>query len=151
MERLTARTHEVHSRTQGSASLLRARKMIPPLYYWDPPDQLSQQMILAAVTIGCSSNGRAASLISDLLAPAAQTSTGRTACSCLPWPAVLPCRPHRPTLLPPLAKPSLYSLTSPFILHRWQPHTAAEPVNPHTPIHVSIHYRVFPGFASFPS
>ena len=40
-----------------------------------------------------------ASSISALHAPAAQTSTGGTTCSLLPWPAVLPHRPHRPTLL----------------------------------------------------
>ena len=39
------------------------------------------------------------SSISDLLAPAAKSSTGGTACSRLPWPAVLPHRPHCPTLL----------------------------------------------------
>ena len=44
-------------------------------------------------------NGRAASSVSDLLAPAAQTSADGTACSRLPWPAVLPHRPHRPTVL----------------------------------------------------
>ena len=27
------------------------------------------------------------------------------ACSCLPWPAMLPRRPHRPLLFPPLARP----------------------------------------------
>ena len=42
-----------------------------------------------AVTIGCPSNGRRASSISDLPAPAAQTSTGGTACSLLPWMVVL--------------------------------------------------------------
>ena len=47
--------------------------------------QLSQHR---AVTDG--SNGRRASSISDLPAPAAQTSTGGTACSLLPWLAVLP-------------------------------------------------------------
>ena len=42
------------------------------------------------MTVGCPSNGRRASSISDLPAPAAQTSTGGTACSLLPWLAVLP-------------------------------------------------------------
>ena len=50
-------------------------------------------------TVGCPSNGRRTSSISDLLAPVAQTSAGGTAYSRLPWRAVLPHRPHRPTLL----------------------------------------------------
>ena len=54
----------------------------------------------------CPSNGRSASSTSGLLAPAAQSSAGRAACSCLLWPAVLPRRPHRPILLPPLAGPA---------------------------------------------
>ena len=66
-------------------------------------------MILAAVTVRCPSNGRRASSTSGVLAPAAQSSAGRAPCSCLPWPAVLPRRPHRPLLLSPLARPSLYS------------------------------------------
>ena len=37
-----------------------------------------------AVTVGCPSNGRRASSISALPAPAAQTSAGGTACSLLP-------------------------------------------------------------------
>ena len=41
------------------------------------------------MTIGCPSNGRRASSISDLPAPVAQTSAGGTACSLLPWLAVL--------------------------------------------------------------
>ena len=61
-------------------------------------------MILAPVTVRCPSNGRSASSTSGLLAPAAQTSTGRAACSCLPWLVVMPRRPHRPLLLPPLAQ-----------------------------------------------
>ena len=57
------------------------------------------------MTVLCPSNGRSASSTSSLLALAAQTSAGRTACSCLPWPAVLPRRPHHPLLLPPLTRP----------------------------------------------
>src|SRR5215216_2582149 len=56
-------------------------------------------MILAAVTVRCPSNGRRASSTSGLLAPAAQTSAGRAACSCLMCPVVLPL----------LAMPSLYT------------------------------------------
>ena len=41
-------------------------------------------------------------------------------------------RPHRPVLLPPLARPSLYSPTPPVILRQRQPHTAAELLNPRT-------------------
>ena len=103
------------------------------------------------MTVRCPSNGRSASSTSGLLAPATQSSAGRAACSCLPWLAVLPQRPHRPLLLPPLARPSLYAPTPPVILRRRQPHTAAERVNPHTPVRVGIHYRVFPGSASSPS
>ena len=64
------------------------------------------------------SNGRRASSTCGLLAPASQSSTGRAACSCLSWPALLPRRPNRPTLLQPLARPSLYSPTTPVILRR---------------------------------
>src|SRR3989337_2753533 len=57
-------------------------------------------MILAAVAVGCPSNGCSASSISDILAAAAQTTVGGTACYRLPWPTVLPRRLHRTTLLP---------------------------------------------------
>ena len=63
----------------------------------------------------------------------------------------MPRRPHRPILLPSLARPSLYSPTPPVILRRRQPHTAAELVNRRTPLRVGIHYRVFPSSASSPS
>ena len=48
--------------------------------------------------VGCQSNNPCASSISDLLAPAAKSSAGETACSRLPWPAVLPGRPHGPII-----------------------------------------------------
>ena len=56
------------------------------------------------MTVRCPSNGRSASSTSGLLAPAAQSSAGRAACSCLSWPTVMPRRPHHPLLLPPLAQ-----------------------------------------------
>ena len=103
------------------------------------------------MTVQCPSNGRSASSTSGLLAPAAQSSTSRAACSCRPWPAVLPRRPHRPLLLPPLARASLHSPTPPVILRRRQPRTAAEPVNPRTPLRAGFHCRVFPGSVLSPS
>ena len=52
------------------------------------------------MTIRCPSNGHSASSTSGLLAPAAQSSAGCAACSCLPWPAVLRQRLHRPHTTP---------------------------------------------------
>src|SRR3954466_1726153 len=73
-------------------------------------------MILASVTVRCPSNGRSASSTSGLLGPAAQSSAGRAAYSCLPWLAVLPQRPHRPhttptagQAIPPLTHTPCYS------------------------------------------
>ena len=63
--------------------------------------------------VRCPSNGRSASSNSDLLAPAAQSSADRAACSCLPWPAVLPQRPHRP-----------------YYSHRWPGPAATEASHP---------------------
>ena len=45
---------------------------------------LKNKVDAQAVTVGCPSNGRRASSISALPAPAAQTSAGGTACSLLP-------------------------------------------------------------------
>ena len=84
-------------------------------------------MNLAAVTVQCPSNGHRASSTSDLLAPAAQSSAGRAACSCLPCPVVLSRRPHHPLLLPPLARPSLHSPTCLVILWRRQRSRTSEP------------------------
>ena len=68
------------------------------------------------MTLQCPSNDRSASSTSGLLAPAAQSSTGRVACSCLSWPVVLPRRPHRPhttpttgQAIPPLTHTPCYS------------------------------------------
>ena len=73
-------------------------------------------MILVEVTVRYPSNGHTASSTSGLLAPAAQSSAGRAACSCLPWPAVLSWRPHRPhttptagQAIPPLTHTPCYS------------------------------------------
>ena len=84
-------------------------------------------MILVPVIVRCSSNCRSASSTSGLLAPAAQSSAGRAACSCLSWSVVLPRRPHRPLLFPPLARPSLYSPTPPVIPRRRQRSRTSEP------------------------
>ena len=68
------------------------------------------------MTVRCPSNGRSASSTFGLLGLAAQSSAGRAACSCLPWPAVLPRRPHRPhttptagQAIPPLTHTPCYS------------------------------------------
>ena len=79
------------------------------------------------MTVRCPSNGRSVCSTSGLLAPAAQSSACRVACSCHLWPAVMPRRPHRPVLLPPLARPSLYSPTPPVILRRRQRNRTSEP------------------------
>ena len=86
-------------------------------------------MILAAVTVRCPSNGCRASSTSGLLAPAARSSAGRAACSCLPWPAVLPRRPHCPHTTPTAGQaiPPLHSPTPPIILRRWQRSRTSEP------------------------
>ena len=68
------------------------------------------------MTVRCPANGRSASSTSGLLAPAAQSSAGRAACSCIPWTAVLLRRPHRPhttptagQAIPPLTHTPCYS------------------------------------------
>ena len=50
-----------------------------------------------------------------------KTSAVGTACSRLPWPAVLSGRPHGPIILASLACLSLYSPTPPVIFRRRQP------------------------------
>ena len=115
---------------------------------WCP---LSQQTIVPTLTVGLTFNDCRVSSVSSSSSRQSQTSAGGTACSRLPWPAVMPRKPHRPLLLPPLARPSLYSPTPPVILRQQQPHAAAEPVNPRTLHRVGIHCRVFPSSMSFPS
>ena len=79
-------------------------------------------------TVGCPSNGRRASSISTLPAPAAQTSAGGTACSLLPAvgsAAAQASPPHRTPIaglaIPLLTHTCCYSLA-----------TVDEPVNPRT-------------------
>ena len=79
-------------------------------------------------TVGCPSNGRRASSISALPAPAAQTSVGRTACSLLlaaGYAAAQASPPHRT----PIA-----GLAIPLLTHTccYSPAMADEPVNPRT-------------------
>ena len=73
-----------------------------------------------ALTIGCPSNGRRASSISALPAPAAQTSAGGTACSLLPaaGPAAAQASPPYHTPIAGLAIP--YSPTHVVILRQRQ-------------------------------
>ena len=80
------------------------------------------------MTVGWPSNGRRASSISALPAPAAQTSAGGTACSLLPaagCAAAQASLPHRT----PIA-----GLAIPVLTHTccYSPATADEPVNPRT-------------------
>ena len=80
------------------------------------------------MTVGCPSNGRRASSISALPAPAAQTSAGGTACSLLPaagCAAAHASPPHRT----PIA-----ILAIPLLTHTccYSSGTADEPVNPRT-------------------
>ena len=86
-------------------------------------------MILALVTVRCPSNGRSASSTSGLLAPAAQSNADRAACSCLPWPTVLPRRPHRLHTTPTAGEaiPPLHSPTPHIILRRRQRSQTSEP------------------------
>ena len=95
--------------------------------------QLSPQMILAAATVGCPSNGRRASSISALPTPAAQTSAGGTACSLLP---VVGCAAAQAS--PPHRTP-IDGLAIPLLTHTccYSPATAEEPVNPRTVVLLS--------------
>ena len=90
--------------------------------------QHSPQTILAEVTVGCPSNGRRASSISALPAPAAQTSAGGTSCSLLPAAICAAaqaspphCTPIAGLAIPLLSHTCCYSLA-----------TTDEPVNPRT-------------------
>src|SRR4051812_45519385 len=77
-------------------------------------------------TVGCPSNGRRASSISALRAPAAQTSTGGTACSLLPAAGCAAAQASPPHHTP------IAGLAIPLLTHTYcySPATADEPVNP---------------------
>ena len=82
-------------------------------------------------TVGCPSNGRRASSISALPAPAAQTSTGGTACSLLPAAGCAAAQASPPDRTP------IAGLAIPLLTHTccYSPATADKPVNPRTPPH----------------
>ena len=80
------------------------------------------------MTVGCPSNGRRASSISALPAPAAQTSAGGTACSLLPVASCAAAQASPPHRIP------IAGLAIPLLTHTccYSPVTADEPVNPRT-------------------
>ena len=79
-----------------------------------------------ALAVGCPSNGRRASSISALPAPAAQTSAGGTACSLLPTAGGATAQASPPHRSP------ICVLSIPLLTHTYcySPATAYEPVNP---------------------
>ena len=165
----------------------------------------SQHTVLAAVAVGCPSNGcRASSSILDIPASPAKKmipppdiwgasfrkltcgptkltyqglcqlsqykrfscsdrmmSIQRLSCFFNLWSSCSSRPKQRRScrvLLPPVAGCAAAEASQPptiptagQALRRWQPHTAAEPVNPRTPLHTGFHCRVLPGSASSPS
>ena len=79
-------------------------------------------------TVGCPSNGRRASSISTLPAPAAQTSASGTACSLLNAAGSAAAQASPPHCTP------IAGLAIPLLTHTccYSPATADEPVNPRT-------------------
>ena len=80
------------------------------------------------MTVGFPTNGRRASSISALPAPAAQTSAGGTACSLLPTAGCAAAQASPPHRTP------IAGLAIPLLTHTccYSPATADEPVNPRT-------------------
>ena len=76
-------------------------------------------------SVGCPSNSRRASSISALPAPAAQTSTGETACSLLPAAGSTAAQASPPHCTP------IAGLAIPLLTHTfcYSPATVDEPVN----------------------
>ena len=83
---------------------------------------------MRVVNVGCPSNGRRASSISTLPAPAAQTSAGGTACSLLPATGCATAHASLPHHTP------IAGLAIPLLTHTccYSPGTVDEPVNPCT-------------------
>src|SRR3954466_15003855 len=79
-------------------------------------------------TVGCPSNGRRASSISALPAPATQTSAGGTACSLLPVAGCAAAQASPPNRTP------IVGLAVTLLAHTccYSSVTADEPVNPYT-------------------
>ena len=89
---------------------------------------LKKMVDAQAVTIGCPSNGRRASSISALPAPAAQTTAGGTACSLLPAVGCAAAQASPPHHTP------IAGLAIPLLTHTccYSPAMANELVNPRT-------------------
>ena len=85
------------------------------------------------MTVGCPSNGRRASSISALPAPAAQTSASGTACSLLFAAGYAAAQASLPDRTP------IAGLAIPLLTHTccYSPATADEPVNPRTVVLLS--------------
>ena len=105
---------------------------------------IHQQTILADVTVGCQSNGRRVSSISDLLAPAAKAAPAGPPAPASRAVLTAPTTPTAGQGIPLLTHTPCYSAVMAAAHH-------SEPVNPCTPLRVGIHCRVFPGSASSPS
>ena len=97
------------------------------------------------MTVGWPSNGRRASSISALPAPAAQTSAGGTACS------LLPAAGSAATQASPPHRTPIAGLAIPLLTHTccYSPATADEPVNPRTPLRLRLDRCIFNGSCSF--
>ena len=91
-------------------------------------------MILAPLTVRCPSNGRRASSISALPAPATQKSTGGTASSLLSAAGCVAAQASPPHRTP------ITGLAIPLLTHTscYSPATADEPVNPRTVVLPSV-------------
>ena len=100
------------------------------------------------MTVRCPSNGRRASSISSLPAPAAQTTAGGTACSLLPAAG---CAAAQASPLPPYSHrwPSHPSTHPHLLLFSGDGRRTSKPSYSRTPLRMGNNCRVFPASVSF--